>query len=120
MQAEFGVKDIEYFVFYDKPLLKFERLLETYLALTPRGFRSFAKALPVWAHEKLFQDRILRDELSRYMPGVDFEKRLLYTEHHQSHAASAFYPSPYELCGNTHHGWRRRMDDDFDRFWRGK
>jgi carbamoyltransferase len=91
-----GVKDIEYFVFYDKPLLKFERLLETYLALTPRGFRSFAKALPVWAHEKLFQDRILRDELSRYMPGVDFEKRLLYTEHHQSHAASAFYPSPYD------------------------
>jgi carbamoyltransferase len=60
-----SVKDIDYFVFYDKPLLKFERLLETYLALAPRGFRSFAKALPVWAHEKLFQDSILREEFSR-------------------------------------------------------
>src|SRR5216683_4542569 len=93
-----SVKDIDYFVFYDKPFLKFERLLETYLALAPRGFRSFAKALPVWAHEKLFQDRILRDELARSMPGVDFDKKLIYTEHHQSHAASAFYPSPYDCA----------------------
>jgi carbamoyltransferase len=93
-----SVKDVDYFVFYDKPFLKFERLLETYLALAPRGFRSFAKALPVWAHEKLFQDSILRDEFSRYMPGVDFDKKLIYTEHHQSHAASAFYPSPYDCA----------------------
>src|SRR5947209_8580705 len=93
-----SVKDIDYFVFYDKPFLKFERLLETYLAMAPRGFRSFAKGLPVWAHEKLFQDSILRDEFSRYMPGVDFDKKLIYTEHHQSHAASAFYPSPYDCA----------------------
>src|SRR6266545_1114938 len=94
--AGIGLKDVDHIVFYDKPFLKFERLLETYLALAPRGFRSFAKALPVWAHEKLFQDRILRDELARSMPGVDFDKKLIYTEHHQSHAASAFYPSPYD------------------------
>ena len=96
--AGLTVKDIDYFVFYDKPFLKFERLLETYLAFAPRGFRSFAKALPVWAHEKLFQDSMLRDEFSRYMPGVDLDDKLIYTEHHQSHAASAFYPSPYQAA----------------------
>jgi carbamoyltransferase len=90
------VNDVDWFVFYDKPLLKFERLLETYLAYAPRGFRSFAKALPVWSAEKLFQRTLLRDALSRDMPDVDVEKRLVFTEHHQSHAASAFYPSPFD------------------------
>ena len=98
MPAGMTVKDVDCFVFYDKPFLKFERLLETYLALAPRGFRSFAKAIPVWSHEKMFQDRILRDALSRYMPDVDIEKKLVFTEHHQSHAASAFYPSPFECA----------------------
>jgi carbamoyltransferase len=90
------VKDVDYFVFYDKPFLKFERLLETYLAFAPRGFRSFAKAMPVWSGEKLFQREILRRALSRDMPDVDLDAKLLFTEHHQSHAASAYYPSPFE------------------------
>ncbi|MFL4984559.1 MAG: carbamoyltransferase [Xanthobacteraceae bacterium] len=89
------VKDLDHIVFYDKPFLKFERLLETYLAFAPRGFRSFAKAIPVWSREKLFQKDILRDELSRRMSDVDIESKLMFTEHHQAHAASAFYPSPF-------------------------
>src|SRR5262245_14740109 len=93
------VKDLDYVVFYDKPFLKFERLLETYLAFAPRGFRSFSKAIPVWSREKLFQKNMLRDELSRHMNGhangVDIESKLMFTEHHQAHAASAFYPSPF-------------------------
>ena len=62
---------------------------------TPRGFRSFAAAFPVWSREKLFQREMLRDDLARHMPGVDISKKLMFTEHHQSHAASAFYPSPF-------------------------
>jgi carbamoyltransferase len=89
------VMDLDHIVFYDKPFLKFERLLETYLAFAPRGFRSFAKAIPVWSREKLFQKDILRDELSRRMSDVDIESKLMFTEHHQAHAASAFYPSPF-------------------------
>jgi carbamoyltransferase len=89
------IKDVDHVVFYDKPFLKFERLLETYLAFAPRGFRSFAKAIPVWSREKLFQKDILRDELSRRMSDVDIESKLMFTEHHQAHAASAFYPSPF-------------------------
>ena len=81
-------------VFYEKPFLKFERLLETYLAFAPRGYRSFAMAMPLWIREKLFQKDLLSRELAR----LGFSKpsdRLLFTEHHQSHAASAFYPSPF-------------------------
>jgi carbamoyltransferase len=89
------LKDVDRIVFYDKPFLKFERLLETYLAFAPRGFRSFAKAIPVWSREKLFQKDVLRDELSRRMNGLDIESKLMFTEHHQAHAASAFYPSPF-------------------------
>src|SRR4029453_12073242 len=80
------------------PFLKFERLLETYLALAPRGFRSFAAAFPVWSREKLFQREMLRDDLARHMPGVDVSNKLMFTEHHQSHAASAFYPSPFKTA----------------------
>jgi len=87
---------IDYVVFYDKPFLKFERLLETYLAFAPRGFRSFRMAIPLWLREKLFQKQLLRDELKRYSADFDLESRLLFTEHHQSHAASAFFPSPFE------------------------
>jgi carbamoyltransferase len=92
------LKDIGHVVFYDKPFLKFERLLETYLALAPRGFRSFAAAFPVWSREKLFQREMLRDDLARHMPGVDVSNKLMFTEHHQSHAASAFYPSPFKTA----------------------
>src|SRR5258705_6716911 len=88
--------DLKYVVFYDKPLLKFERLLETYVAFAPRGFESFRTAMPVWLKEKLFQKDLLRKVLRGYAPGFDWKTRLLFAEHHQSHAASAFYPSPFE------------------------
>src|SRR5438105_14289985 len=87
---------IDAVVFYDKPFLKFERLLETYLAFAPRGFRSFRMALPLWLKEKLFQKRLLRQELEKLAPDGAWEERLLFAEHHQSHAASAFFASPFE------------------------
>jgi carbamoyltransferase len=89
------LSDIDHVAFYDKPFLKFERLLETYIALAPRGFRSFQMALPLWLKEKLFQKSLLRKKLNEF--DEDFASdRLLFTEHHLSHAASAFYPSPFE------------------------
>ena len=95
--AEAGVRlgDVDRVVFYDKPFLKFERLLETHVAFAPRGFRSFRMAVPVWIKEKLFQKSLLRRELRTLAPDVDWDARLLFAEHHQSHAASAFYPSPF-------------------------
>ncbi len=95
--AEAGVRlgDVDRVVFYDKPFLKFERLLETHVAFAPRGFRSFRMAVPVWIKEKLFQKSLLRHELRALAPEVDWDDRLLFAEHHQSHAASAFYPSPF-------------------------
>jgi carbamoyltransferase len=94
---EAGIKlaDVDYVAFYDKPFLKFERLLETYLAYAPRGFQSFRMAMPLWLKEKLFQKQLLRDELRVFDPDLDLDK-LLFTEHHQSHAASAFFPSGFE------------------------
>jgi carbamoyltransferase len=86
---------IDYVVFYDKPFLKFERLLETYLAFAPRGLRSFSTSIPVWIREKLFQKSLLHKELRKF--SADFDaSRLLFAEHHLSHAASAFFPSPFE------------------------
>jgi len=90
-----GLRDIDRVVFYDKPLLKFERLLETYLAFAPRGFRSFRMAIPLWLREKLFQKMLLRDQLREIDPEFD-PARLLFTEHHQSHAASAYFASPFD------------------------
>ncbi len=87
--------DVDYVVFYDKPFLKFERLLETYVAMAPRGLRSFQMAIPVWVREKLFQKSLLCKELKRFSK-TDFDDRLLFAEHHLSHAASAFFPSPFE------------------------
>ena len=94
--GELGAMDAV--VFYDKPFLKFERLLETYLAFTPRGYKSFAMAMPIWLKEKLFQKDVLRKEFAAFDADFDFDwqKKLLFAEHHMSHAASAFYPSPYE------------------------
>ena len=88
--------DLDFVAFYDKPFLKFERLLETYLAFAPRGFASFRQALPVWVKDKLFQRHTLLTELKRLDGKVDWDKRLLFSEHHLSHAASAYYPSPFE------------------------
>jgi carbamoyltransferase len=95
---EAGVKPVtlDHVVFYEKPFLKFERLLESYLALAPRGLRSFRMALPLWIREKLFQKGLLLRELEAIGPGDDWASRLLFAEHHQSHAASAFFPSPFE------------------------
>jgi carbamoyltransferase len=95
-EAGAGLKDLDYVVFYDKPFLKFERLVETYLAFAPRGFRSFRMAMPLWTREKLFQKQLLHKELESLGEGFDWENRLLFSEHHQSHAASAFFPSPFE------------------------
>jgi carbamoyltransferase len=83
-----GVENLKYVGFYDKPLLKFERILETYLGIAPAGFRSFLVAGPLWVKDKLYLDRQLRDELG-------YTGDLLYAEHHESHAASAFFPSPF-------------------------
>src|SRR5256885_995451 len=88
--------DVDYVAFYDKPLLKFERLLETYLAFAPRGFRSFSMAIPLWLREKLFQKFYLKRQLEAFTPNYDWDYRLLFAEHHQSHAASAFFPSRSE------------------------
>ncbi|MGH9239915.1 MAG: carbamoyltransferase family protein, partial [Vicinamibacterales bacterium] len=86
--------DIDAVVFYEKPFLKFERLIETYLSFAPRGYRSFAMAMPLWIREKLFQKDLLARELAR-LGFMRPAERILFTEHHQSHAASAFYPSPF-------------------------
>ena len=94
-QSGIALDEIDRVAFYDKPFLKFERLLETYVALAPRGFRSFRMAVPVWIKEKLFQKGLLRRKLRSLAPDVDWESKLLFAEHHQSHAASAFYPSPF-------------------------
>jgi carbamoyltransferase len=95
-EAGIGLAQVDRVVFYDKPFIKFERLLETYLSFAPRGFRSFRMAMPLWLKEKLFQKRLLKEELQALAPDYDWDERLLFSEHHLSHAASAFYPSPFE------------------------
>jgi carbamoyltransferase len=91
-----ALDDVDHVVFYEKPFLKFERLLETYIAFAPRGYKSFAMAIPVWIREKLFQKDLIRRELQKLAPDFDWKNRLLFTEHHLSHAASAFYASPFQ------------------------
>ncbi|HEY6349046.1 MAG TPA: carbamoyltransferase [Candidatus Angelobacter sp.] len=89
--------DIDHVVFYDKPFLKFDRIFETFLAFSPRGFRSFKTGLPVWLKEKLFQKTVIADALKNCLGGNgDWSQRLCFSEHHLSHAASAFFPSPFE------------------------
>jgi len=96
-EAELSLTDVDHVVFYDKPLVKFERLLETYLAYAPNGFRSFLSAMPVWLKEKLYLKSVLKKELAALAKCKTAElPQLLFTEHHQAHAASAFFPSPFE------------------------
>ncbi len=94
--ARTKVEDVDLVVFYEKPFLKFERLLETYVGFAPRGFASFAKAMPLWIQEKLFLRRFLVREFGEMAEGVDWDSRLMFSEHHFSHAASAFLPSPFK------------------------
>ena len=88
--------DLDMVAFYEKPFLKFERLLETYSALAPRGFSSFRRAIPLWIKEKLFQKNTLVKHLKAFDPDVDWAAKLIFSEHHLSHAASAFFPSPFQ------------------------
>lgn len=94
-EAGIAAAAIDHVVFYDKPFLKFERLLETYLAFAPRGFRSFSMAIPLWLREKLFLKDLLVSELRAFDRSVDWDERLNFSEHHLSHAASAFFASPF-------------------------
>src|SRR5437868_4450732 len=94
-EAGIGADQLDEIVFYDKPLLKFERLLETYLCYVPRGLRSFTAAMPVWLKEKLYLKSLLRREL-KALSGKGIAPPLRFSEHHQAHAASAFFPSPFE------------------------
>ena len=105
-EAKLSVSDLDFVGFYDKPLLKFDRLLETYLDYSPRGFSSFLKSMPLWMREKLWMPDLIRSEMARVAGAEDdreakksgkkFEWKLLFGDHHESHAASAFYPSPFE------------------------
>lgn len=97
-EAEISLSDLRYIVFYDKPLVKFERLIETYLAFAPKGLQSFVAAMPVWLKEKLLLRNLLAKEFVALSPGLKKSALppMLFSEHHESHAASAFYPSPYE------------------------
>ena len=101
--AEGGVRleQVDHVAFYDKPFLKFERLLETYLTFSPRGFRSFSMAMPVWLKEKLFQKTLLKHELQRLAQDFDADGRLLFSEHHQSHAASVPLPVSWTPEGDV-------------------
>jgi len=90
------LSDIDFIVFFEKPFLKFERLLETYLAFAPRGFKSFSMSMPIWLREKLFQKKLIYDELRNIDQDFNNIKKIKFSEHHYSHAASAFFPSPFE------------------------
>jgi len=94
-EAGIGLDQVDLVAFYDKPLLKFERLLETYLAFAPRGFESFRMSIPIWLREKLFLKDLLQEKLQEHRPDFDWGERLVFSEHHLSHAASAYFPSPY-------------------------
>ena len=89
------LNEIDKIIFYEKPFLKFERLLETYIAFSPRGFKQFSKAIPIWLKEKLFQKKQITDFLKDIDPDFNPNNKILFSEHHFSHAASAFYPSPF-------------------------
>ncbi|MBD1153159.1 carbamoyltransferase [Pelagibacterales bacterium SAG-MED24] len=93
--ANLSLSDIDHIVFFEKPFLKFERLLETYVAFAPRGFKSFCKAMPIWLSQKLFQKTLLFNKLKEHDQDFNDKKKIMFSDHHLSHAASAFYPSPF-------------------------
>lgn len=95
-EAGISIDDVDHFAFHDKPFLKFERLIETYLTYAPQGFGSFRRAIPIWLREKLFMKSMIGDELQDAGADKSCRKKLLFAEHHQGHAASAFFPSPFD------------------------
>jgi carbamoyltransferase len=95
-QSKLNLNDIDHIVFFEKPFLKFERLLETYMAFAPKGFKSFSLSMPIWLREKLFQKKFLFDKLQEHDDNFKDINKIKFSEHHFSHAASAFYPSPFE------------------------
>ena len=116
-----SLADLKYFVFYDKPLIKFERLLETYVAFSPKGIKSFLAAMPVWMKEKL----LLKNEIQNQLVSLDGVSKsglppILFGEHHESHAASAFYPSPFKIRRRSVHGRGGRMGHDLCLAGRGQ
>ena len=94
--SKINILDVDHIVFYEKPFLKFERLLETYVAFAPKGFKSFSKAMPIWLREKLFQKKMIIDCLKKHNTNLKDENKIFFSEHHLSHAASAYYPSPFD------------------------
>jgi carbamoyltransferase len=94
--AKIKLNDVDQIIFFEKPFLKFERLLETYVAFAPRGFKSFCMAMPIWLKDKLFQKKVLFNELKRHDKNFNDNKKIYFSDHHLSHAASAFFPSPFE------------------------
>ncbi|MDC0951655.1 carbamoyltransferase [Candidatus Pelagibacter ubique] len=94
--AKMKLSDVDQIIFFEKPFLKFERLLETYVAFAPRGFKSFCMAMPIWLKDKLFQKKMLFNELKRHDDNFNDNKKIYFSDHHLSHAASAFFPSPFE------------------------
>ncbi len=95
-EANLNLNDIDHIVFFEKPFLKFERLLETYMAFAPKGFKSFSLSMPIWLREKLFQKKFLFDNLRKHDKNFNDISKIKFSEHHYSHAASAFYPSPFD------------------------
>src|SRR5210317_2295359 len=94
--AELRLSEVDQIVFFEKPFLKFERLLETYVAFAPKGFLSFSKAMPLWIKEKLFQKNFLFHKLKEHDENYISDENIFFSDHHLSHAASAFFPSPFE------------------------
>ena len=94
-ESGISLSDLDYVVYYDKPFLKFERLLETYVAFAPKGFKSFCKAMPIWLSEKLFQKTLLFNKLKQHDKNFNDKKKIMFSDHHLSHAASAYFPSPF-------------------------
>ena len=95
-ESKLDLNEIDHIVFFEKPFLKFERLLETYMAFAPRGFKSFSLSMPLWLREKLFQKKFLFDKLKEQDSKFKDINKIKFSEHHYSHAASAFYPSPFD------------------------
>ena len=93
--ANLKISEVDQVVFFEKPFLKFERLLETYVAFAPRGFTSFEKAMPIWIKEKLFQKKLLFEKLKENDKNFKSDDNIFFSDHHLSHAASAFFPSPF-------------------------